>query len=293
MVDRSVFELINKTTQCPHWIKDEKKIYNGKTLFYDKSELKQEEKSSENVESKKENFELTFLGTGGAFNTSLGNTSAYFKADKTLFLIDCGNSVYNALIERNILNQIEDVVVLITHSHSDHIGSLADLIFYGYFVKGEAKHSRVTVISPKDTNVTDILRLMGVDDSYYNYIDLKSKTHLGTKGLDLYVEPIKVSHSPFLECYAYFIEHNGRIIYYSGDSVEIPQKALSLLYSGELHKLYQDVSSLHYEGRIHLSFKDLSEIIGKNRNKVYCMHLDEGFDRQKALKMGFNIVRSE
>ena len=75
-------------------------------------------------------MELKFLGKGAAFYPVLGNTSAYFIYDKNLFLIDCGESVFKKVYEKDLFSEIDNIYVFITHTHSDHIGSLSSLILY-------------------------------------------------------------------------------------------------------------------------------------------------------------------
>ena len=72
---------------------------------------------------------LDFLGLGSAFNTDLGNTSAYIKKNTSLLLIDCGSTVFSKLHRIGLLDGVSDIYVIITHTHADHIGSLSDLIF--------------------------------------------------------------------------------------------------------------------------------------------------------------------
>ena len=79
-------------------------------------------------------MELIFLGRGAAFNPKEGNTSAYFIEGRELFLIDCGESVFSKLMELDLLNEIDRVNLLITHTHSDHIGSLGSLVMYSFYV---------------------------------------------------------------------------------------------------------------------------------------------------------------
>ena len=43
---------------------------------------------------------LLFLGRGAAFNPKEGNTSAYFLENNQLFLIDCGESVFERIINK-------------------------------------------------------------------------------------------------------------------------------------------------------------------------------------------------
>ena len=77
---------------------------------------------------------LKFIGSGSAFNTKLGNTSAYYKIGHQMLLIDCGSNIFHRIKEHNLLEGIEDIHVLITHTHADHVGSLADLIFIAIIV---------------------------------------------------------------------------------------------------------------------------------------------------------------
>ena len=81
---------------------------------------------------------LKFIGIGSCFNSKYGNTSAYYfdEAEQSLFLIDCGETVFSELDKRGMLKMLKDITVLITHLHSDHIGSLPSLIFYAKFVLG-------------------------------------------------------------------------------------------------------------------------------------------------------------
>jgi len=36
---------------------------------------------------------LKFIGSGSAFNTKLGNNSAYYKEGNQMLLIDCGSNI--------------------------------------------------------------------------------------------------------------------------------------------------------------------------------------------------------
>ena len=78
-------------------------------------------------------MELHFLGRGNSSNAKEGNTAAYFIDNNELFLIDCGETVFSKIIKLELLNNIKEIHVFITHTHSDHIGSLGSLIMYCYF----------------------------------------------------------------------------------------------------------------------------------------------------------------
>ena len=70
---------------------------------------------------------IRFLGCGSAFNPLMGNTSAYFKKGDNLFLIDAGETVFSELFKRKLLAESENIYVLITHTHGDHVGSLPSI----------------------------------------------------------------------------------------------------------------------------------------------------------------------
>lgn len=40
-----------------------------------------------------------------------------------MILIDCGETIARKIIKENVLEGIEELYILISHTHSDHIGS--------------------------------------------------------------------------------------------------------------------------------------------------------------------------
>lgn len=238
---------------------------------------------------------LNFLGNGSAFNTTLGNNSAYIKKGHTLFLIDCGSDIFQRLINNDFLNDVKDIRVLVTHAHPDHIGSLGDLIFYSFYSMGNMFEKSLTLYTPKDTNVTLIMDLMGVKLDYYNYVCLDNEvTSIISNDLMIHVGPVKVQHIQTLECYGYILEYNNELIYYSGDSYEIPQHILEKQLNREFDFFYQDVSFMSFEGNPHMFIGDIEKAIPcEYRQNVYLMHLDGVFNLRTALEKGFNVTTVE
>lgn len=107
---------------------------------------------------------LKFLGRGSAFNTKEGNTAAYIKQDSHLLLIDCGENIFERMVNNNLLDGIEKVDVLITHLNSDHVGSLSSLIYYCCFIK----KFKVNVYFPS-YELQELLKLMGHKREEYNF----------------------------------------------------------------------------------------------------------------------------
>lgn len=236
---------------------------------------------------------LTFLGYGAAFNTSLGNTSAYKVIGDKLFLIDCGSMIFHELKNRDIfsLNNIKEIVVVVTHTHSDHIGSLGDLILYGYYSLGTFEEKNVTVYAPKIVRLNEIMQLMGVTEAKYNYIGIEALEEVQDTATEIKMKAIPVNHVVELDCFAYELQIDDKKIYYSGDANDIPKNILSSLLKGDYDAFYQDVCLQEFSYNIHMPLRILKEKIPSEfRKTVHCMHLDEKFNRQEAIDAGFKIV---
>ena len=235
---------------------------------------------------------LNFIGTGSAFNTSLGNNNAYIKNGESLLLIDCGSSTFAKIQERNLLDGIKSVFVLMTHTHPDHVGSLGDLIFYGYYAMGEMGKPSVTVIAPEDLYIADVLNTVGVKRETYGYYAFEDSPTFISR-FSMMIQPIKVNHVEELNCYGYIFTYREFITYYSGDCYEIPEKILDMLNRGVFDFFYQDTCKADYDGNVHLSLRKLTEMVKPEyRKRVFCMHLDNGFNIEEAKELGFNVVSS-
>ena len=84
-------------------------------------------------------MEVRVIGSGGAFDTTLTNSSFIVSAGGSNTLVDCGYNVFAKLKEledyvRDLISGIDRIYI--THMDDDHIGSLNSLIYYRYFVLG-------------------------------------------------------------------------------------------------------------------------------------------------------------
>ncbi len=223
---------------------------------------------------------MRFWGYGSAFNPAFGNTCAYFERERALFLIDCGELVFSQLFKREMLKKYENIYILITHTHADHIGSLGSVISYTYYVLGK----QVTVIHPTP-ELWKILDLMGIDRAAYIRNETDRLSLLG-----LWIEAIPVKHASDIHCYGYLLSDDKKTIYYSGDSYEIPTSVLREFLNGHIDELYQDTTNQVSVHRSHFPLCELADVIpGELRNKVFCMHFTSDFS-EEIKTLGFSNV---
>ncbi|MBE6160764.1 MAG: ribonuclease Z [Firmicutes bacterium] len=234
-------------------------------------------------------MELNFLGRGSAFNSKEGNTSAYFIENKELFLIDCGEAVFERIIKNDVVKDIEQINVLITHTHSDHIGSLGSLIMYSYYIMKE----KVNIIIPTNAkyieNIEMLLKAVGCTNDMYNYVVEDSFDNK----YDIFsnIRFIETRHSDNLNCYGIVFATENGIIYYSGDTNDIDVIRSILKKNYKIDKLYIETTLLNYEGNVHLYIGFLDEVINEELKKqVYCMHVESDECIKRVRELGFNVV---
>jgi phosphoribosyl 1,2-cyclic phosphodiesterase len=240
---------------------------------------------------------LNFIGIGSAFNTELGNTSAFFVRDNNLFLIDCGCDVFNKLKEKyfSILSSSKNIYVFITHVHDDHIGSLSSLILYIYYTFNK----KVIIIHNGQYDLMKILNLqMGYNQEYFNEINISLNQNIIIDSLNYKTEVIyrKTNHVYYLKSFGLIIsicEKNigkQQIIYYSGDSNFIPKHIINNFKNELIDYIYQDTCGLNYEDNPHMYIEELEKIIPiEYRHRVYCMHLDNKITKYIIESKGFKV----
>ena len=221
-------------------------------------------------------MELKFLGRGSAFNVKEGNTAAYFIDDDQLFLIDCGEDVFAKLKQKSLLGRVRAVNLMITHTHSDHIGSLGSLPDNDEYVK----------------TIEQILQGFGCTEEMYDLVhdtqyDEKFKNFSG-------VRYVKTWHCAELMSFGLIFTTKEGVVYYSGDTKEIKNLHYLLSKGVQIARAYIDVTSVKNSNGAHLFVGNLAMVVPENlRKRIYCMHFNDENCIQMALGYGFSVVECE
>ncbi len=229
---------------------------------------------------------LQFLGTGSAFNTALGNTSAWLRQEGEMVLIDCGGSVFGRLLEKRLLAGVTRLDICLTHTHGDHVGSLGDLILYSWLMLGVVP----TVRHPEPARIIRLTELLGVPPEAF----VLEGAELFTVGDWLTARFEPQVHADTMPAFGLELALGNRRLWYSGDSRGIPARILARFLAGEITCLYQDTAGQERPDGLHLSLAGLTALIpAPLRSRVVCMHLDESFDPVQAEALGFGWARTE
>ncbi|MCR5202119.1 MAG: MBL fold metallo-hydrolase [Lachnospiraceae bacterium] len=235
---------------------------------------------------------LHFVGRGSAF--SEGNTSAFFVDGTDFIIIDSGLNLFQRLRHIDISSLLTEegikrIVVLITHTHSDHIGSLPLVIQYAYYFL----HIPVVVISGNNEILEDLrfyIENLGgcVPDAYELRVASSEDFHWFKK-------IIPTEHSPELKgkCFGYLLEIEGVPTIYSGDTNVIePFKEYIEEYADKGLELYIEMAVS--DSPVHLCIDkhmDYLKCIKEKGAKVYLMHIDNEEEMLKKIEgTGFEFA---
>lgn len=256
-------------------------------------------------------FKLKSLGFGSAFNSQeYGNNSWYFIEKDKVFMIDCGSTVFNTFREKG-LDEYKEINIIITHMHTDHVGSLGTLIEWMYYVKGV----KINILSHNTLrrDLLDYLLISGIEEAMFTLdVTPYGKLYINKDTIEVVFEEVK--HVPQIKTYSItLIRNNTEMIIYSGDTTDKFQSGNDSLFSHyawfmdrfselELHGLYLDVSLK--ESPVHANYRKnimgtcdmLSEDLNRFNTEVVIMHLDdtvESYKEQLTRQDGYPLVIGE
>jgi ribonuclease BN (tRNA processing enzyme) len=227
-------------------------------------------------------MELTFVGTGSAFNPALENSNAFLSLGDRLYIIDCGETAFGKYWDLPALRNATEITVVITHLHCDHIGSLGSLVSYCFLVLNK----RVRIVHPLDT-IVKLLDLMGIKRHCYEYLE---RVPQGAAE-PVRFEPVRVDHVDNMQCFGYLISAGDEVVYYSGDATAIPPQVLEAFREGRIQHIYQDTSLVTNDHPTHGTLAYMEATFRKEeRRRVSCIHLDTDY-RNLLSEKGFSLVK--
>lgn len=239
-------------------------------------------------------FKLNMLGIGSAFNAiQYGNTSGYFEDDDNLYIIDCGSTVFNQILKtiKNKLNK--NIHVIITHTHTDHIGSLGTFIEYCYFTL--SKKLNIICTSEIKDSLISLLEYSGVPNNMYN-VTYSHNTNAVSINNDIKVFFIQTTHVDTLSSFSLIIKNlkTNQQLVYSGDINNYDELSLLLQIASSKYKsidsIYLDMSSKKNNPVHEYDFSKLKNIqtLFKSTD-IYLMHLDDTIDVYQNLLKKYHI----
>lgn len=220
-------------------------------------------------------MDLKFIGIGGAFNTELGNNSAYIKENNKILFIDIGLDTFDKIVKYKLLENVEEIYVLITHLHGDHVGGLPTFIQYAYFGFNKV----VKIINNSESffyNVKTILNITAVGEDNYEFVDAKNLP------FSFKVKLRKTTHHPLLECYSVVLEEENGKTLYTSDSNDI-EYLKEKINDKEFTTIYTEVGETP---SVHTDYKELKLL---DKTKLVLMHIESMKLYEKILKEGYKV----
>lgn len=212
---------------------------------------------------------LRFLGRGSAFSDA--QNCAFFRDHQNLILLDCGMTAFHSLRHTKLLSGLKQITVLVTHTHSDHVGGIPMLIHFAKFVLGIT----VTVVVPNDTVREEMLFLIDRMDGCAP--DAYTLVTCADFAAEWFIAAIPTVHAPQLQgkCVGYHLRIDGQDVIYTGDTATL-EPFLPLLHTGAY--LYTEAAQHPSGVHLHIT-KMLPQLkkFSKEGVHVYLMHLDDEY----------------
>ena len=245
-----------------------------------------------------------------------------------MLLIDCGSTVFQEMALKSVLldeyqnltgfcdlrdkpndkplsllDGVNSLFVYITHTHGDHVGSLATLLDYFQW----RRRKPVTFVVTDESLKAYLSELLILQNSIE---DKKSIAWMNVEDLPVAfpdiqrAEAISLKHTVGMDSHALVLElkqtagFSGGLLFYTGDTSDIKTvKEFLAKNCSRIYRVYIDVTTV--ASPVHINMATLGTIVAEVApdicHKIYCMHINDGITRDEyeyhAGKYGFNVVK--
>jgi ribonuclease BN (tRNA processing enzyme) len=185
------------------------------------------------------------------------------------------------LFNAKALDNLKEIIVAITHTHSDHIAGLGTFIWYSNFLLN-IKPKIISNSKKFEEHTIKLLTLLGVDGKYYEFV---SASELIIDGCTL--EMLPTTHTDKLDSFGIMFSDNIGKYYYTGDTNNI-EFVKKLVYDNSILKIYSECSWESYGAHI-----DHKELLNLPKEKFVLMHFEDVklYDYMKS--SGFTVANKE
>ena len=219
---------------------------------------------------------LEFIGVGGATNIEFGGNGCFVKDNNNLVIIDTPEEATKKLLDAKAFNKVNNIYIILTHAHYDHVAGLGVLVWYVNFYLN-IKPNIIYSTNKYKRTINKLLKITGVHSKFYNFIKDKD-TNLSFK-----INMVPTIHSEGLECFGIMFEDKDGKYYYTGDTKDI-NYIKELNDDPEVKIIYSEVATETYDA--HIKYDDIKDL---NKEKFVLMHFDKIELYNKAKKDGFNV----
>lgn len=231
-------------------------------------------------------MEVIILGSGTAVPTERATAGYLVKTDKPI-VMDIGRGTFANLCNAHRRGDVEHI--LISHHHVDHYSDILPFLQTAIHESRDAPRKDLNIIGPAGTKelFKKFLTLPGmVDGTFKIHVkDVSNETFTAGKARIITKE---VRHVDNLHCNGYRIEHDGKILAYSGDS-RLCDEIIDLCKNVDVAVLDCSVpkgfSKEHHLGKNHMGVMGCGEVAERaGVKKLVLSHMYPACDGHDLVK---------
>lgn len=255
-----------------------------------------------------------FTGYGAGNNPTMGSNSAYIMTpDDGMILLECGETVFARMINLKDFQRAQWLTIIVSHTHSDHAGSLGNMVLYNYQVLNRP----VTIIAGgmrQKSELRSLLKAFGVPRKAYCMLTHKDVMRTSRNyARSLHLCPLGVympatSHVPELACHSVIMtssesvdanKDDDQVLFWSGDTndpfigiyvlKEQPNMRSYVEVCGEANPYHTSLDEIEY--CLDLMTQDDVRAKWRYRKQITLMHFDSEATLRRAEKLGYSIPK--